>query len=1076
MRKLFLILMTVFAYSLSLSAQTQTIHGTVVDMANNEPLIGATIMPIGGGQGVAADIDGKFTLVVPANVKKANVSYVGYKPQTVELRNGMTISLASSETTLDNVVVVAYGTANKESLTGAVAVVGAKEIEDRPVTSVTSALEGNAPGVQVNSTYGQPGSNPDIRIRGFNSVNGSNDPIYVVDGVPFHGSIAALNPQDIESMSILKDAASAALYGNKGANGVVLITTKKAKKQGKVDVTLNVREGMYQRGIGEYDRLGATAWMNTMFAADVNTLVNNKTFPTRDAAIAYAKNDMGNIVQQNIFGIPFTDMFDAEGITTARPLAGYTDLDWWNAVKQTGLRQEYNVSAAAATEKFNIFSSIGYLKEQGYIQASDFERYTGRMNAQFQPVSYFRFGANLAATLEKSEIGQFQNVGDAINPFLVQSMAPVYSYYRHNEDGSIIKDANGKPEWNKAGYVSGNVAYIMRLNNNSFKRNTIEGTLFGTAILPYGFELTVRGNLTNINENGSQYTNNIAGDAMSFNGRMTNSFETTKYYTFMQTLNWAHDYGKHHVDVLLDHENFAYNYDYAQVQFIDQAFSNVYNINNFSKYESHFGGISHDRTESYLGRVRYDYNQKYFGEFSVRRDGTSRFSKDNRWGTFWSVGASWIISKEKFMHNVNQINFLKLRMAYGSVGNNNSAGLYAYWPLYGMGTIMDETFLVPMSLAADNIKWEATKTLDVAVEGTAFDNRLNFSIGYFDKRNADLLFNVYMPASMGCVGGQNLGYLSRVLTNVGTMVNRGWELSFNGDILRTNDLVWSASIDASFLKNKITKLPDHKDIAMDASNRRLSEGHSLYEFYTYKWAGVDQMTGQSLYELNPNHNDFKENGEFSEDLWNARIKSASEDKALVEYNGKYYVTKTSYATREYCGTAIPTVYGSFGTSLRWKGLSAGILFTYSLGGKTYDSIYAGLMSVSRTASAIHKDAAKAWTEAPAGMTEDSPNRIDKHAVPQNDFDRNQDNNSGSSRWLTSANWLVLKNINITYDLPMKWVAPMKLQGINLGFAIDNVATCTKRKGLNPQQSWSGTGQSYTFNTPRVFTFQVTAKF
>ena len=231
MRKLFLILMTLMVCTWTLSAQTHTYHGTVLDAANNEPLIGATVMPVGGGQGTAADVDGKFTLTVPANVTQATITYVGYKEQTVKLQNNMVVYLTSTSSNLDDVVVVAYGTANKESLTGSVAMVGTKEIEDRPVTSVTAALEGNAPGVQVNNSTGTPGSAPTIRIRGFNSINGSNTPLYVVDGIPFEGTIADLNPQDIESMSVLKDAASSALYGNRGANGVILITTKIGRAQ-----------------------------------------------------------------------------------------------------------------------------------------------------------------------------------------------------------------------------------------------------------------------------------------------------------------------------------------------------------------------------------------------------------------------------------------------------------------------------------------------------------------------------------------------------------------------------------------------------------------------------------------------------------------------------------------------------------------------------------------------------------------------------------------------------------------------------------------------------------------------------
>ena len=266
----------------SLSAQTHTFRGTVLDATSHEPLVGATVMPIGGGQGTATDIDGKYTITVPSNVTQAKFSYVGYKEQIVALQNNMVVYLNSQEANLDDVIVVAYGTANKESLTGSVAVVGAKEIEDRPVTSVTSALEGNAPGVMVNNSTAQPGESAKIRVRGFSSINGENGALIILDGTEYVGDIAALNPNDIESMSVLKDAASCALYGNRGANGVVLITTKKAKNLGKVDVTLQIRQGAYERGLPFYDRLNANDWMQTTFNALVNGSVTGQNWTRQE--------------------------------------------------------------------------------------------------------------------------------------------------------------------------------------------------------------------------------------------------------------------------------------------------------------------------------------------------------------------------------------------------------------------------------------------------------------------------------------------------------------------------------------------------------------------------------------------------------------------------------------------------------------------------------------------------------------------------------------------------------------------------------------------------------------------------
>ena len=1083
MRKLFLLMINVILCTFVLNAQTHTFTGTILDAANNEPLIGATIMPIGGGQGTAADIDGNFTLTVPASVKKATVSYVGYTNKTVDLKNNMTVYLESSSTSLDDLVVVAYGTTTKEGLTGSVAVIGSKDIEDRPVTSVTSALEGNAPGVQVNNTVGSPGSTPTIRIRGFNSINGNNDPLYVVDGIPFNGSIADLNPADIESMSVLKDAASAALYGNKGANGVILITTKKAKNAGKVDVTLQIRQGMYTRGIPLYDRIGAADWMQAAYTGYVNGQVSNGNYPNVAAANAfYHDSFIENYANYNPFGVANDQLFTADGkFVGGQPLPGYTDLDWWDAVSvKSGYRQEYNVNAAAATEKFNVFASIGYLKEHGYTVQSDFERFNGRVNANYNPVSYFKMGVNLAIT--QQEQAYLNNIAGTVNNiFITQSMAPIYPYYQHDADGNIMYDAAGQPIWNIASYLENtNIGYTSRADKNNTSATVFDGSLFGTAVIPYGFELTVRGTMHRDKSNQYAYMNKEVGSGLAGNGQIGYQFYDTRQHTFLQELNWSHEYGLHHVDALLHHENTSLTQIINAVRASNQQFSDNYNLSNFTNLMNTSGsneGSIHD--ESYLGRVRYNYNQKYFGEVSIRRDGTSRFSKKNRWGTFWSVGASWVINKEKFMQNVDWVNYLKLRAAYGSVGNCMSASAYAYWTLYaqdlpysGNGT------LTPIQLAADNIRWEATKTFDIALEGSLFNDRLGFSIGYFNKRNSDLIFDVTKPLSTGTMA--NAGYAPTVSTNIGTMQNIGWELSFTGTVLRTRDINWDINLDATFMKNKVLKLPDHKNII--TGNRILHEGSSVYEFFVYPWAGVDQLTGQSLYEIVPTsedfytYNDATQSYYFNEALYNQYIENSRAENTLVELDGKYYTSNPNYAGRIKGGTSIPTVYGSFGTNFTWKNLSIGALFTYGLGGKTLDSVYASLMVMSDRPSAMHKDVLNSWNEAPAGMTADSPDRIDPNGTPQLNSHLSQfSNNSGSTRFLTSSNYLVFKNLNISYDLPKKWVNPLKLANINVGVAIDNLFTATARRGMNPQQNYNGS-QSVGYVTARVFSFQLGARF
>lgn len=608
MRKLILIMMTLMACTWSLSAQTRTYHGTVLDAANNEPLVGATISPVGGGQGVAADLDGKFVITVPQNVTQAKISYVGYKEQVVKLTDHMTIYLYSADTSLDDLVVVAYGTANKESLTGSVAVVGSKEIEDRPLTSVTAALEGNAPGVQVNNSTTQPGESPDIRIRGFNSINGSNAPLYVVDGTIYAGSIAALNPQDIESMSVLKDAASCALYGSRGANGVVLITTKKAKSVGKVDVTLQINQGWSNRGLPFYDRLDADTWMETGMRSLANGLATNG----REDAFEYARtNFITELAELNIYDKKEAELFDANGRLVAKMLPGYADdRDWWDIVSQTGNRQEYNVNVASATEKFSAFASAGYLKANGYMLQTDYERYSGRVSLNAQPVNYFKLGLNVAATQSESNRSPVEAdaLGYTNNPFsTTMNKAPIYPYYKHDADGNVIyKD--GQPEWNVESYnATDNIGWQMREDRRFISNTQVDGSLFGTAIIPYGFELTVKASMYRSKTNETEYNNWFVGSQKDV-GSLSAKFYDYRNHTFQQMLNWSHDYGTHHVDVLLDHENYQYSYNRIFNRKSGQQLSGMLVMDNFEETKDLSQYAYEFRSESYLGRVRYNYD------------------------------------------------------------------------------------------------------------------------------------------------------------------------------------------------------------------------------------------------------------------------------------------------------------------------------------------------------------------------------------------------------------------------------------------------------------------------------------
>ena len=1039
-------------------AQT-SVTGKVVASEDGEPVIGASIKVAGTNTGTVTDVDGNFSLNVPAG-SKLEITYIGMNPQTVKASSNMKIALTSDNKSLDEVVVVAYGTAKRQSITGSVSAVDAKEIENRISTSVTGALEGAAPGVQVNNSYGEPGASPKIHIRGVGTlVKDADQPLYVVDGTVFEGNIAELNPNDIESMSVLKDAASSALYGNRAANGVVLITTKRAKLSNKPTFNLQINQGVYSRGIGEYERLGVTQWMEQAWKSVKYGAMSNQGLDATAAAQYATAHVIGDLVKRNIFDADDDKLFDANGKLIANRLSGYDDLDWEDAVERTGYRQEYNMSAGITGDKYNVYTSAGYLNEKGYTLNSGYERFTGRINSKYNPTKWFETGLNLSGTVSNRSFNENAKESYYANPFYVtRYMAPVYPVYMHNADGSYALDANGEKQYDTTSdYLDNrNIAYEIRTDQDKSRRSVIDAQIYGKINLPYGFSALVKANVNNANTNRQTYNNPNIGDGATNNGRLSQYTYQYTNYTGQELLTWAQTYGKHSVDALLGHENYSWQRKYSFLMNTNMAVDGNFTLGNFLNNSSTEGYNYDYKTESYLGRVRYNYDEKYFVDFSYRRDGSSKFAKDNRWGNFFSFGANWNVKKENFMKNVDWVNDLRVRASYGEVGNDAGVDYYGYKALYYINKNAGDAALMKYTLAAPNIKWETTQTVDFGIEGKLF-NRLNFSIGYFDKRSKDLLFQVRMPLSAGSFAyDENMMNLAQY-QNIGTISNRGFEIALSGDVIRKNDWTWNLAFDATTLKNKVIKLPGGKDILHGVQN--YSEGHSAYEFYTYHFAGVDQMTGNSLYDLD------------------ATMEATAEAVgALVEINGTKYTTNTSYAERKWAGTALPSVYGSFGSTLRWKDLSLGLLFTYSLGGKVYDASYQSLMSPSSSsANAYHKDVLKAWDGVPEGMTETSANRIDPNGVPVFDPVLSTDNNATSDRWLTSGDYLIFKNINLSYNLPKALVKGWGLEGLTLKAGAENLFTLTSRKGLNPQYAFNG-GSDDTYVSARVFNFGVSVTF
>lgn len=1074
MRKFALLLAMFMAVSIILFAQNRTVKGKVSD-ENGVPLPNVSVSIKGTTTGTSTEEDGSFSISLPSGRSILIISAIGFLEKEISVSGAtpLNILLSASNKSMDEVLVVAYGKATRQSLTGAVSSINAKDIEKRALTNVTGVLEGSAPGVMVNNTYGQPGSTPNIRIRGFTTVNGTNSPLYVVDGVIFEGSIADLNPNDVESVSILKDAASASLFGNRAANGVVLITTKNAKSPKPV-FGVSVNQGVYNRGIKEYSRMTPDQWMETMWLGYRNNLLttNPTLYNTTEKANAKATQSViADNIKYNIYNKPSNALFDVNGklLSDAKILDGYqNDLNWFKPIMQTGYRQDYNMNGGARSEKSGLYFSSGYLDERGYFKKSRYQRFTGRLNGDITPVKWFKTGFMMNGSHQI-----LNNYSDGntsfVNPiYNARYIAPVYPVHLHDTaTGNYILDANGKMIYDDGGkyarpqYTARHAIWENELNMDRTFRNTMQGQIFADIRFLKDFVFTTKADINFRNTENQTYNNAIIGDGAGNKGRASRTIYRYKIYTFQQQLNWKKEFGLHGLDVLAGHENFNYYYSYLYGYKTTETFTGQTDLINFTNITSLTDYQYNTRTESYLSRARYNYDQKYFLEASFRRDGTSRFYKDSRWGNFWSLGGSWILSRESFIKNISQINYLKLRGGFGQVGNDQSAGGYAYMALYTLGQNSNVAALYKTQNEALKLKWETTENWGAAIEGTVF-KRLNFIAEYFDKRSKDLLFDVNLPLSAGATASDAAEAV--ITRNIGTMSNRGWEFSVDADLVKTNDFKLNLGANITFLKNKILRLPEeNRKNGIISGSKKYMEGHGRYDYWLYQYVGVDQMTGNALY--------LPDTVVYNGGDPNVTNKTAIPTQFVVKIGDKYYSTNPTYGLRNWSGSAIPTAFGGISLKIDWKDFSFSTLFTYSTGAKILDYNYQSLMSMAGSSSNLHTDLLKAWNGVPAGMTETSPNRIDSKAVPVVDFSRDQYTSATSTRFLQDGSYAVLKNIVLGYRLPSALLRKIGVANCGLNFTAENLVTFTKLQGMDPQQSFDGTNYNY-FMTPRVFSFGI----
>ncbi len=1125
MKRFSLLLLSVVLLCTTALAQV-SITGTVVQASDNEPIIGATVTVVGTKTGTATDLDGKFTISVPNSNSMLNITYIGMTPVTVKAENGMTVELNSNAQDLDEVVVVAYGTAKKSELTGAVSQVTSQQIEARPVTSVTSALEGTTTGLQVNSTYGQPGEEPSIRIRGFASINGSNSPLYVIDGVPYGGNISDLNSADIESITVLKDATSAALYGSRAGNGVILINTKKGRND-KVRINASVMLGTYNRGMPEYDRMGARTWMNAMMQSYAREVYatgnkNGKTMSMADA-IRYAgagsdELKISSIIEgslgYNIFNLPDAELYNgiylSDNAQIKSDIAG--DLNWYDAAIRSGFRQEYALSGDGGNQKANYFFSASYMKEDGYTKESGFERLTGRAKVNLEPVKWFKTGLTVAGSHQLTRFHS-DNEDSYKNAFgYCRNIAPIYPIHLHDLSSAngayVINELTGKPvydsgdmqkyngidyQMNRMQYPGRHYLWETEMDMDKTYRNTLNSQGYMTFVLPYGFDITLKGDLNVRNTENREYNNATIGDGMGNNARTKRTIYRYKNWTLQQLINWNHTFADRHAfEVLLGHEAYYYKYNYLYGFKANETLVGHVDMINFSDIQNLYDYENNDRRESYLARARYVLDDKYAFEASFRRDGSSRFHPDHRWGNFYSLGASWIMSREEFIRQYDWINTLKFRAAYGEVGNDMGADYYSYMALYDILVNGGGGALVKSQLTNETLSWESVRNLSIGLEGRLF-NRLNFSVEFFNKESHDLIFNLNKPLSAG--GTSTTSGVSQVQVNLGNMVNRGLEVSLDADLVKTRDFRFNLGLNMTYLKNKITKMPevyrvsedrDEYEAGLQSGQYNYREGRPMYSFYTYTYKGVDDVTGQSLYTLNDH--DYYVPGMVSDDEIGERQAIPASEYVVI--NGTPYVYKpATYGKREWHGSAVPKFFGSFNPTLEYKDFTLSAIFAFQLGGKCIDWTYQNLTSMSGKPSAIHADMENAWVK---DLLETVPT-YDVSSLTVTDADGNSyvnypasrlntenapaiysdytNNTAASSRYIVSSNYFIVKNIGLSYRLPRTVLNKIGFTNITLNATVENLYTKTARKGMNPQQNWSGYVGDYMV-TPRVFSFGV----
>lgn len=1015
MRKLSLLACALFLLGGAAYAQNMTVKGKVT--ANGLEMPGVTVSVKGTAGGTITSLDGDFTIKADAGSVLV-FSFIGYETVEVPVKgNGpINVELREKTTDLDEVVIaVPYGTAKKSTFTGSAGVVDKKIIANSQVASVSQALQGSVAGLQSFSASGQPGEDATILIRGVGSVNASTTPLYVVDGVPYDGALSSISNQDIASITVLKDAAAASLYGSRAANGVVMITTKQGSKKSAPSIEISAKYGFSDRAVKDYEQVSTEQYFMLEWEAIRNMRMNLKKNPdTAEAAAAYAtQNLILNYIGINPYGTAYPQPIGTDGKLVEGARLLWND-SWEDALSQDAHYTDLSARVSGGSENSQYYFSLGYMDNQGAYIGSGFKRYTLRANITSDLTKWLQVGVNVGLThsiqdFPKSDDSSLGNVVLAARS--IPSFYPVYE--RDPETGAYVFDENGQRVYDYGKYRHGsyagyNQAQSMLYDKNEIKRDaaSVRGYLQVTPIEGLTYKMSL-----NIDYN-SRFTHDYANPTYGkepVTGSVSKSNTRTTGMTFNNVVNWEHTFGEvHNVRLMAGQEYYEYN-----TSNFGGSRSNVITDGYFepdvaSTLTGFSGNSDQYKLLSYFGQAEYNYAQKYFASVSMRADGSSRFHPDNRWGAFWSFGGSWKIGREAFVEEAagSWLSDLTLRASYGAQGNDN-VGYYAYQALYSIGSFLGETTLTTSRLDTPELSWETNLNANIGLDFSLWSNRLFGTVEWFQRTSKDLLFARDLVPSSG---------FSSIDDNIGKVRNYGWEFTLGGTPILTRDWTWRLSVNATTYKNEIVNIPTD---VMWSGTKKWVKGGSIYDFWMYEWAGVDPETGDAQWYMTDT-----ETGE--------RVKTTnygsltSQDKVKV-------------------GNALPKVSGGFQSDLTWRDLSLSMAFAYSIGNKIYNRDKASLMGVSgANGSTMSKDLLNRWT--PENTQTD---------VPRLEYDQTSYFTSASTRWLVDGSYLRLKTVTLNYNLPKKWIQPAMLKDVSIYVQGENLLTFSKQQGLDPEQALGG---------------------